>query len=437
MGAPLLCYQCALSVLVWRLFRLLSAWPSAHARLPPPSWPHHATPPACQRPHTVCRPAAATTLGPVCPRSPAAHGTPAVYHPPPCPRRPRTGAPSRHFWPHTGWRYRGWLERGNLRANGHPRGAPGRQGHGTAGPGDFPEPHGTIFHGLQAAAELIVRMLAGLAEGLRLRAPARVFAVAPKPVLHGRVAAAAQLKAFSRSFLGEGHVPQSPGNQGRSTHAGHGPARRAAGAGGARAGRPPAGGDRRGQGGPERAAEPWRRLGAACAPPGYRPGAHAALAAPARAALCAGHQNDAAPAPGTRQSPGGRRDVCGAAAGAGRLGLAAQDGRRGTSPPHHPAAWGGDRPTPLCPGPGGRGPGPAPGRVPRLRQRLPAPWERVRQPLPQPVPPPRTGSAKPWRPGTPAMAAGVTAHGWTLPAVRLYRGPPWPQPQTGEKPAAG
>ena len=27
------------------------------------------------------------------------------------------------------------------------------------------------------------------------------------------------------------------------------------------------------------------------------------------AALCAGHQNDAAPAPGTRQSPGGLRDV--------------------------------------------------------------------------------------------------------------------------------
>ena len=65
------------------------------------------------------------------------------------------------------------------------------------------------------------------------------------------------------------------------------------------------------------------------------------------------------------------------------------------------------------------------------------PHGRVRQPLPPPVPPTGTGSAKPWRPGTPAMAAGVTAHGWTLQAVRLDRGPPGPQPQTGEKPARG
>ena len=39
MGAHLLCYQCALSVLVWRLSLLLDAWPSAHARLPPPAGP--------------------------------------------------------------------------------------------------------------------------------------------------------------------------------------------------------------------------------------------------------------------------------------------------------------------------------------------------------------------------------------------------------------
>jgi hypothetical protein len=30
---------------------------------------------------------------------------------------------------------------------------------------------------------------------------------------------------------------------------------------------------------------------------------------------------------------------------------------------------------------------------------------------------------------TPAMAAGVTDHGWTLREVWLYRVPPWPQPQ--------
>jgi hypothetical protein len=39
---------------------------------------------------------------------------------PPTHRRPRTVDTSRHFCPHTGWRYRGWLGLGNLRANGLP-----------------------------------------------------------------------------------------------------------------------------------------------------------------------------------------------------------------------------------------------------------------------------------------------------------------------------
>jgi hypothetical protein len=40
------------------------------------------------------------------------------------------------------------------------------------------------------------------------------------------------------------------------------------------------------------------------------------------------------------------------------------------------------------------------------------------------------GSARLWRPCTPAMAAGWTDHVWTLKEVRLFRVPPWPQPQT-------
>jgi hypothetical protein len=39
------------------------------------------------------------------------------------------------------------------------------------------------------------------------------------------------------------------------------------------------------------------------------------------------------------------------------------------------------------------------------------------------------GSAKVWRPCTPAMAAGLTDHVWTLQEVLRYRVPPWPQPQ--------
>ena len=44
------------------------------------------------------------------------------------------------------------------------------------------------------------------------------------------------------------------------------------------------------------------------------------------------------------------------------------------------------------------------------------------------VPTNGTGSAKQWRPRTPAMAAGLTDHVWTLREVLLYRVPPWPQP---------
>jgi len=57
------------------------------------------------------------------------------------------------------------------------------------------------------------------------------------------------------------------------------------------------------------------------------------------------------------------------------------------------------------------------------------PHASVRQPVPQPVLTKGTGSAKPWRPCTPAMAAGLTDHGWTLREVLLYRVPPWPQAQ--------
>src|SRR5262245_22452938 len=38
------------------------------------------------------------------------------------------------------------------------------------------------------------------------------------------------------------------------------------------------------------------------------------------------------------------------------------------------------------------------------------------------------GSTKVWRPCTPAMAAGLTDHVWSLQEVLLYRVPPWPQP---------
>jgi hypothetical protein len=56
------------------------------------------------------------------------------------------------------------------------------------------------------------------------------------------------------------------------------------------------------------------------------------------------------------------------------------------------------------------------------------PHASLRQPLQVPEPTNGTGSAKRWRPCTPAMAAGLTDHVWTLQEVRCYRVPPWPQP---------
>src|SRR5712664_2626702 len=56
------------------------------------------------------------------------------------------------------------------------------------------------------------------------------------------------------------------------------------------------------------------------------------------------------------------------------------------------------------------------------------PHASVRHPLLPPEPTHGTGSAKRWQPRTPAMAAGLTDHVWTLREVLLFRVPPWPQP---------
>ena len=58
------------------------------------------------------------------------------------------------------------------------------------------------------------------------------------------------------------------------------------------------------------------------------------------------------------------------------------------------------------------------------------PHARLRQALAAPLPTNGTGSAKVWQPRTPAMAAGLTDHVWSLPEVLRFRVPPWPQPQT-------
>jgi hypothetical protein len=58
------------------------------------------------------------------------------------------------------------------------------------------------------------------------------------------------------------------------------------------------------------------------------------------------------------------------------------------------------------------------------------PHASLRVPLAEPEPTNGTGSAKEWRPCTPAIAAGLTDHVWSLREVLLFRVPPWHQLQT-------
>jgi IS1 family transposase len=108
---------------------------------------------------------------------------------------------SHHFCSNPDCAYRGWVGWGNLRANGHPNGGPWRQLLCIVCRHYFLETLGTLFHGKRTSVDLIVRVLACLAEGLGIRGTARVFEVDPNTVLQWLVEAAEQLRAFSQHFL--------------------------------------------------------------------------------------------------------------------------------------------------------------------------------------------------------------------------------------------
>jgi hypothetical protein len=72
----------------------------------------------------------------------------------------------------------------------------------------FLETLGTLFRGKRASVDLIVRVIACLAEGLGIRGTARVFEVAPNTVLQWLVEAAEQLQAFSQHVLHDVRVRQ-------------------------------------------------------------------------------------------------------------------------------------------------------------------------------------------------------------------------------------
>jgi hypothetical protein len=154
--------------LLWLFFMLHYGWPQRSAMAP--QRPPEPIKPKRNRAHEP-KPFEGLTYKPHCVacEHEATHPkAPPPVRPDPMPpthRRPRQVDTSHHFCPHAGCDDRGWVGLGNLRANGHPSGGPWRQFSCTACEGYFLETHGTIFHGKRIAVELIVRVMACLAEG--------------------------------------------------------------------------------------------------------------------------------------------------------------------------------------------------------------------------------------------------------------------------------
>jgi len=163
-------YQLAILGLLWLCVIFHSLWPSRAVLSPQP--PAEPVPPPFKRKRSnEPKPFEGLTKKPHC----AACEHAASHPPPPPPRRPEPMPPtprppreidtSMHFCPHADCDYQGWLGLGNIRANGHPSGGPWRQLYCRSCRGYFLETHGTILHGKRVPVELIVRVLACLAEG--------------------------------------------------------------------------------------------------------------------------------------------------------------------------------------------------------------------------------------------------------------------------------
>jgi hypothetical protein len=159
-------YQLLLVALIWLCVMLQWAWPSDPATCSTTPEP---APPGPKR-HRELTPFSGFTTKPHCDacehRSDSRPQTPSS----PPPRivltrgRRRQVDTSTHFCPNPDCAYRGWVGWGNLRANGHPNGGPWRQLLCVACHRYFLETLGTLFHGKRASVELIVRVIACLAE---------------------------------------------------------------------------------------------------------------------------------------------------------------------------------------------------------------------------------------------------------------------------------
>jgi hypothetical protein len=166
MGSDLVFSPLTLLALLWLCLLLQWAWPRATAACstppaPPPPAPQRTRAPQLfagltHRPHCdAC--AQATDSRPQAPAAPPPRLMPTRG-------RRRQVDTTAHFCPNPDCQYRGWAGWGNIRANGHPGGGRWRQLLCIVCRRYFLETLGTLFHGKRVAPELIVRVLACLAE---------------------------------------------------------------------------------------------------------------------------------------------------------------------------------------------------------------------------------------------------------------------------------
>src|SRR5262249_5833776 len=167
MVSHLFFYQLVLVALVWLCLMLHWVWPSDSILASPTILP---PPPPRRKRSREAPPFVGLTTKPPC--DACEHSSEPPLQPPssppprlePPPGRRGQVAASTHFCPTPGCAYRGWVGWGNLRANGHPNGGPWRQLLCVVCRHYFLETLGTLFHGKRAAGELIVRVIACLAE---------------------------------------------------------------------------------------------------------------------------------------------------------------------------------------------------------------------------------------------------------------------------------
>jgi IS1 family transposase len=122
--------------------------------------------------------------------------------------RRRTVDTQQQFCPDRNCAYYGWVGRGNIRSNGHPGGKPWRQLECMSCHGYFQETYGTPLHGKHVPPQMLVWAVGALAEGLGIRAVARVFEVDPNTVLAWLLEVADHAAAFSRYFVHDVRVTQ-------------------------------------------------------------------------------------------------------------------------------------------------------------------------------------------------------------------------------------